>query len=501
MMRFRRSDSFVFHAALALLLCVAGAPAFGATTSGCAADPSAPTFSELSRQQQQQLDDLEQRTFEFFWDTVNPANGLVPDHWPGKSFSSIAAVGFALTGYGIGAERGWVTRKQAAQRTLTTLEFFAHAPQGDSLFGDSGYHGFFYHFLDMKTGLRDGKWVELSSIDTTLLLGGVLFAQSYFDRDTPVERKIRKLADQIYRRVDWTWMRARPPLVTMGWRPESGLGKSDWEGYDEAMLLYVLALGSPTHALKPGAWKAWTSTYSRTWGEFQGYRFLNFGPLFGHQYSQAWIDFRGIKDAWMRRHDSTYFANSRCAARAQRAYAIANPNGWSGYGAKLWGLTASNGPGNFQFSAASGQGIFFGYTARGAGLGHIRDDGTIAPTAAAASIAFAPRIAVGAIEHMLKHYGKIIYGKYGFYDAFNLSFDYPKVKPRSGRVVLGFGWVDNEYLGIDQGPILLMLENYRSGLVWNVMRRNPYIRRGLERAGFTGGWLEADPDDEASATP
>lgn len=353
----------------------------------------------------------------------------------------------------------------------------------------------------MQTGLRDGKWVELSSIDTTLLLGGVLFAESYYDRDTPVERKIRKLADTIYRRVDWTWMRARPPLVTMGWRPESGFGTYDWKGYDEAMLLYVLALGSPTHALKPNAWTAWTRTYRRTWGEFQGYTFLNFGPLFGHQYSEAWIDFRGIRDVWMRRHHLTYFQNSRCAARAQRAYAIANPNGWTGYGADLWGLTASNGPGHFQFSAATGKGVFFGYTARGAGLGYIRDDGTIAPTAAVASIVFAPKIAIAAIDHMLTRYGKIIVGKYGFFDAFNLSFHHAKAKVRTGRVVPDFGWVDNEYLGIDQGPILLMLENYRSGLVWNVMRRNPYIRRGLQRAGFTGGWLQAAHGNAASATP
>lgn len=502
-MRFRRYRFFLVPVLLALAgIAMDLSPAHAATAHAatCAADPTAPTFAALAPVQQQRLDDLEHRTFEFFWDTANPANGLVPDHWPGESFSSIAAVGFGLTAYGIGAERGWITRGQAAQRTLATLRFFARAPQNDSEGGATGYHGFFYHFLDMKNGLRYAPWTELSSIDTTLLLGGVLFAQSYYDRDTPAEREIRQLADRIYRRVDWTWFRARPPLVTMGWRPESGFGDYDWEGYNEAMLLYVLALGSPTHALKPAAWKAWTSTYQNKWGTFQGYTFLNFGPLFGHQYSESWIDFRGISDAWMRRHHLTYFANSRCAARAQRAYAIANPGGWTGYGADLWGLTASNGPGNFTFSAPGNRGIFHGYLARGAGLGYIHDDGTIAPTAAAGSIAFAPKIAIGAIDHMLDRYGKIVYGKYGFYDAFNPSFHNRDVKPRSGRVVPGFGWVDNEYLGIDQGPILLMLENYRSGFVWKVMRRNPYIRRGLLRAGFTGGWLEGR-DDTATAMP
>ncbi len=497
-MHFQGFRAFLIPVLLALESIAAAPPSAHAAT--CAADPAAPTFSALAPAQQKQLDDLEHRTFEFFWDTANPDNGLVPDHWPGESFSSIAAVGFGLTAYGIGAERGWVTRDAAAQRTLATLRFFVDAPQNDSQDAAAGYHGFFYHFLNMQTGLRHSRGTELSSIDTTLLLGGVLFARSYYDRDTPAERQIRQLAERIYRRVDWNWFRARPPLVAMGWRPESDFGRADWEGYNEAMLLYVLALGSPTHALKPEAWQAWTSTYKRKWGHFQGYTFLNFGPLFGHQYSASWIDFRGIGDAWMRHHHMTYFDNSRCAARAQRAYAIANPNGWTGYGANLWGLTASNGPGDFTFSAPGSRGVFFSYLARGAGLGYIHDDGTIAPTAAAGSIAFAPKIAIGAIDHMIERYGKIVYGKYGFLDAFNLSFHHRDVELGSGRVVPGFGWVDNKYLGIDQGPILLMLENYRSGLVWKVMRRNPYIRRGLLRAGFTGGWLDGG-DDTATTVP
>ncbi|HET6586359.1 MAG TPA: glucoamylase family protein [Oleiagrimonas sp.] len=498
-MSFRCSPSFLAPVLLALALAVPGLPA-AAATHATNPDATAPTFDALAPTQQKRLDDLERRTFEFFWDTANPANGLVPDHWPGKSFSSIAAVGFALTGYGIGAERGWITRDQAAERTLVTLRFFANAPENASEDDATGYRGFFYHFLDMQTGLRHSRGTELSSIDTTLLLGGVLFAQSYFDRDTPAEREIRKLADGIYRRVDWTWMQPRAPLVSMGWRPGSGFIDHDWRGYNEAMLLYVLALGSPTHAVEPAAWKAWTSTYPRRWGTFHGYTYLGFGPMFGHQYSESWIDFRGIRDAFMRKHDLDYFENGRRAAKAQRAYAIANPGHWRGYGANVWGLTASNGPGNFTLKENGRTRRFHGYMARGAGLGYIHDDGTIAPTAAAASIAFAPKIVIPAIRAMRERYGKIIYGKYGFLDAFNLSFHDADAELRTGRVVPGFGWVDDKYLGIDQGPILLMLENYRSGFVWKVMRRNPYIRRGLLRAGFTGGWLESR-DDTATAMP
>ncbi|MES1153534.1 MAG: glucoamylase family protein, partial [Rhodanobacter sp.] len=392
--------------------------------------------------------------------------------------------------YGVGVERGYITRAQAIERTLTTLRFFVAAPQNDSEDDASGYHGFFYHFLDMKTGRRAMRYVELSSVDTTLLLGGVLFAQSYYDRDTPQETEIRQLADTIYRRVDWPWMQPRKPLISMGWTPGGKFIPADWKGYNEGMLVYILALGSPTHPVGPEAWTAWLSTNHLTWGTFQGQTFLNFAPLFGHQYSQSWIDFRGIRDAWSRKHDLDYFENSRRATYAQRSYAIANPGHWTGYGANVWGLTASNGPGGLVVKSAEGDRTFQGYTARGVGLDYISDDGTIAPTAAAGSIAFAPEIVVPALETMKQRYGKYIYDDYGFVDAFNLSFHTPTTL-RTGRLVPGLGWVDTLQLGIDQGPIVLMIENWRSGFVWKVMKRNPYIRKGLERAGFEGGWLGA----------
>ena len=431
------------------------------------------------------IGELEHRTFAWVWDSANPANGLIPDAFPPTSFASIAAVGFGLTAYGVGVERGYITRAQAIERTLATLRFFDAAPEGDGETGVSGFHGFFYHFLDMQTGLRQGSWVELSTVDTTLLLGGVLFAQSYFDRDTPDEREIRKLADAIYRRVDWTWAQPRKPLIAMGWNPGKQFIDADWKGYCEGMLVYILALGSPTFAVGDDAWPAWTATYDKTWGEFRGQTYLGFAPLFGHQYSHVWVDFRGIRDAWSRAHDLDYFENSRRATYAQRAYAIANPGGWTAYGENVWGLTASNGPADVVVDGHT----FHGYTARGAGADYVSDDGTIVPTAVGGSIAFAPEIVVPALTELAHRWGAHIYTRYGFVDAFNPSF-HGDAKLRTGNVVPDVGWVDSVHLGIDQGPILLMIENWRSGLVWNVMKRNPYIQRGLARAGFTGGWLE-----------
>ena len=436
------------------------------------------------------FDDLEQRTFQFFWDTANPENGLVPDKAPANSASSIAAVGFGLTAYPIGVERGYITRDQARQRVLTTLRFFRYAPQGEQAEGITGYHGFFYHFLDMKTGQRTDR-SELSTIDTALLLGGMLFCQSYFDGDDLQETEIRTLVDTIYRRVDWRWAATRPPAIALGWSPEQGFIPYDWVGYNEGMLIYLLALASPTHGLELDSWTAWTGTYDLNWGISYGQEFLNFPPLFGHQYSHVWIDFRDIQDAYMRGRGIDYFENSRRATIAQRNYAIDNPQMFKGYGKNVWGLTASDGPVDTFKVVLLRLRHFLGYSARGVGGIHIPDDGTIAPTAALASLPFAPEIVIPAAHEMFKRYGAQIYSKYGFIDAFNPSFDfdYTTMQLRSGKVVRGIGWVDSDYLGIDQGPILAMIENYRSEFVWRIMRKNAYLRRGLEHAGFSGGWL------------
>ena len=432
------------------------------------------------------VDDLEERSFRFFWETANTDNGLIPDRYPTPSFSSIAAVGFGLTAYGVGVERGYISREEARDRVLTTLRFFRSAPQGEAPTGTTGNKGFFYHFLDMKSGQRF-KDTELSTIDTTLLLGGVLFAESYFDGSDPGEVEIRELAEEIYGRVDWVWVQARPPAVSMGWKPESGFLDDDWIGYDEAMLVYILALGSPTHAIDPAGWDAWVAGYAGDWGTSYGQEHLRFAPLFGHQYSHLWVDFRGIQDAYMRGKRIDYFENSRRATLAQRAYAIANPLGWKGYGKNVWGLSACDGPSDAELDYGGRSRQFHTYAARGVDF---NDDGTLAPTAAASSIAFAPEIAIPAVVEMRQRYGAQIYSTYGFLDAFNPSFEFDE-PVQGGRVVNGFGWVDGDYLGIDQGPIVGMIENNRSELVWKVMRKNPHIKTGLERAGFQGGWLGA----------
>lgn len=439
------------------------------------------------------MDDLQRRTFDFFWETTNPRNGLAVDRWPTKAFSSIAAVGFALTAYPIGAERGYITRAQARDRVLTTLRFLRTAPQGDAARGMTGHRGFFYHFLDMDTGVRFGP-TELSTVDTALLLGGVLFCQSYFDGAAAGEAEIRSLAEAIYRRVDWRWAQApeaMAPAINMGWKPGGGHLKYGWRGYNEGMIVYVLALGSPTFAVEPAAWDVWTAEYDKSWGPYYGEPHLAFGPMFGHQYSHVWIDFRDIRDSYMRRRNSDYFENSRKATYAQRSYAIANPRGWKGYDGEVWGLTACDGPADVKHLYRDEVRQFRTYSARGAGGGGNFDDGTLAPTAAGGSVAFAPEIALPALAAMRRRYGANVYGRYGFIDAFNPSFDFEGVPPAVGRRVPGLGWFGPDYLGIDQGPILAMVENHRSGLIWSTMRRNPHIRRGLERAGFTGGWLGA----------
>ncbi len=421
------------------------------------------------------LDSLSRDTFFYFWDLANPDNGLVPDRWPSPSFSSIAATGFGLTSYLVGVERGYVPREQAAARVLTTLQFFQHSPKGETETGITGHRGFFYHFLDMKTGLRFQK-VELSTIDTGLLMAGILSCQSYFDSDDETEAAIRATADSLYQAVEWDWAMDGRETMSMGWHPERGFIEASWDGYNEAMILYILALGSPTHTIPAKSWEAWTKTYQ--WGKYQGQEHVNFGPLFGHQYSQMYVDFRGIQDNYMKSKGLDYFENSRRATLANRKYAIDNPMGWNGYGENVWGLTACDGPGNDK--NANPNVHFTGYHARGAAQWYVEDDGTLSPTAAGGSVPFAPEVCVPALKEMRQLYGDKLYGKYGFKDAFNLSIQF-----LDGRT----GWFDEDYLGIDQGPILLQIENYRSDFVWKLMKKNKYVVDGLRKAGFTGGWL------------
>ena len=434
------------------------------------------------------LDDLEQRSFLYFWEQTNPANGLVPDRWPTPSFASVAAVGFALSAYPIAVARGWVTREQARARTLVTLRFFRDAPQGPAARGMTGHMGFMYHFVDMQTGARFGD-TELSTVDTALFLAGALHCQSYFDGNDADEATIRRLADEIYARVDWPWAQVRPPSIGHGWRPEKGHIASDWKGYNESMLVYLLALGSPTHAVEPAAWDAWTSTYDRdSWGREFGQTHLRFAPLFGHQFTHAWVDFRGIRDDYMRKRGLDYFENSRRATYAQQAYAVANPEGWIGYGRDEWGVTACDGPADVERRFGGRTRRFISYAGRGMGGKHTYDDGTLAPYGAGSSAPFAPEIALPALAAMHKRHGAHIYGRYGFF-AFNRSFTFTDLKLTHGRVVPGFGWVDSDWLGIEVGPLLLMLANHRGEHVWKAMRGNAHLVNGLRRAGFRGGWL------------
>jgi hypothetical protein len=340
-------------------------------------------------------------------------------------------------------------------------------------------------------------------VDSSLLFAGALFAQSYFDRDDPIEQRIRAVADALYRRANWNFFLRgpdhQPPAgpggpagIAMGWTPEYGFEPHDWIGYNEGMLVYVLALGSPTHPVGREAWdRGWASGLEQQWASWYGHELLNFAPLFGHQYSHVWIDFRGIQDAFMREKGLDYFENSRRAVWAQYEYAQENPGNWAGYGGDIWGLTACDGPGDLDAPMAAGTSRqFFGYTARGVDPWQVLDDGTITPTASGSSVAFAPLLSIRALMAMRDTYGAELYSRYGFKDAFNPSFRAPDYDNATGTVVADLGWIARDHLGIDQGPILAMLENQRSELIWRTMRRNPYIRRGLEAIGFTGGWLD-----------
>lgn len=473
-----------------LTLAAGGLAGMAGCRSGTPSTAAAPLLSSRAASDAMQLlVDVQQRTFQFFWQTTDTTRGLAPDRYPTPAFASIAAIGFALTACVVGAERGWVTRAAARERVLATLRFLDSAPQGPDASGCSGHHGFFYHFLDLDSGTRYAR-CELSTVDTALLMAGVRCCGQYFGTADPDEQKLRRLTDELSGRVEWTWAQPRAPLISMGWTPESGFLDSDWRGYNEAMIVYLLALGSPTFPIAPNAWAAWTSTYDRSWGRLEGIEHLTFGPLFGHQYSHTWIDFRGMPDAYMAARGSDYFINSQRAVRAQRAYAIRNPLGWRGYGANVWGLTACDGPIDAQLTWQGQSRIFHTYAARGVSLdGENHDDGTLAPTAMLASVAFEPELVLAGLTELVQRYGSAIYGSFGFLDAFNPSFLYDKVAPQMGHRVGELGWVDGDYLGIDQGPIVSMIENQRSGLIWRTMQSDPVLQRGLRRAGFTGGWL------------
>jgi hypothetical protein len=422
----------------------------------------------------EELAKLERDTFKYFADEMNPENGLVPDSTKQGAPCSIAVVGFALTTYPIAVERAYMTRAEAVERCLSNLRFFHDGPQGrepDAI----GYKGFYYHFLDMKTGRR--VWnSEISTIDTTYLLAGALTSAMYFDRETKEEREIRNLAEALYARSDWQWAQNGGLTVTHGWKPETGFIKYRWTGYSEALILYILGLASPTFPLATRSYQAWTTTYK--WKKLYGHEFVYAGPLFIHHLSHMWVDFRGIQDAYMRDKAIDYFENSRRAIYAQQAYAMRNPKKFVGYDRFCWGITASDGPGPAVRKIKGRTIRFHDYVARSIPNGP--DDGTLAPWAVAGSLPFAPEVVLPSLKRINKDYPDMT-SKYGFKCSYNPTF---VSGPRKGS-----GWVSQGYYGLDQGPIVMMIENYRSGLIWRLMRQCPYIVKGLRRAGFSGGWL------------
>ena len=429
----------------------------------------------LSSQQEKLLSELQSDAFKYFVHEVNLDNGLVADCTKGGWPSSIAAVGMALSAYPVGVERGLITREQAIARTLTKLRFFAESEQSTSP-GATGYKGFYYHFLDMKTGRRAWE-CELSTIDSTFLFAGMLAAAAYFDQDSEEESEIRRLADDLYRRADWRWAMDGGATLTHGWKPETGYLTHRWQGYDESTLAYVLGLGSPTFPLPVESYQAHTATCR--WRKVYDYEYLFAGPLFMHQFSHVWIDFRGIQDESVGARGLDYFENSRRATYAQQEYTRQNPNGFKGYGEVCWGLTACEGPGPKELIIDGVRRVFFDYVARGVPDGP--DDGTLAPWAVVASLPFAPEIVLPTLEH----FNEIEIGvehPYGLEATFNPTF--PDEKGRD------CGWVSPWHYGINEGPIVLMIENHRGDFLWRLMRSCPYIVDGLRRAGFTGGWLE-----------
>ncbi|WP_040855923.1 glucoamylase family protein [Thiorhodovibrio frisius] len=430
--------------------------------------PPAADAEPLSLADEAMLDGLQRAAFDYFVRHTNRDNGLVADTSRPGSHASIAVVGFALSAYPVGVERGWMTRAEALQRSLTALRFFRDSDQSGTP-ESTGYRGFYFHFLHQDSGTR-ARRCEVSLIDTALLLAGMLTAAAYFTAATADETELRALADRLYRRVDWCWAQRKGAALVMGWKPKSGFLNYGWEGYSEALLLYTLGLGSPTHPLSEASFPAWTSTYQ--WENLYGIDFLYAGPLFIHQFSHAWIDFRDIRDDFMREKHCDYFENSRRATYVQREYAIRNPRGFVGYGEDGWGLSAGDGPKTPRQRIAGRRQSFYGYAARGVPYG--LDDGTLSGPSVLASLVFAPEIALPAIRRML---------------ARGSATDDRAARASGYNDTVHDGWISEGTFGLDQGLIVLMIENFRSGLLWRLLRGSKPIRTGLHRAGFRGGWL------------
>ena len=426
------------------------------------------------------LDCLQRAAFGYFVQNMNPANGLVPDTSRDNSPVSIAVVGFALSVYPAAVEHGWMERAEAVRRSLLALHFFRDSDQSGSPTG-TGYMGFYYHFLDMHSGKR--VWQsELSMIDSAMLIAGMLTAATYFDADNAAETELREVADMLYRRVDWRWSQDKAATIYQGWKPESGYLHYGWEGYSEAILLYALAMGSPTHPISADCYAGWTATYQ--WENLYNQDFLYAGPLFVHHFSHAWVDLRGIRDPFMREKESDYFENSRRAVIVQRRYAQLNPREFTGYDRNCWGLSACDGPNDDLPYVENEPRRLFGYAARGVPYGP--DDGTLSPPSVLTSVPFAPELALAALRNMLMRHPQILTD-----DRLATSFNASLVDAN------GHAWVSPGHYGLDQGSVFMMIENHRSGWIWQLLRGCSYLRDGLRNAGFTGGWLDQPATAEA----
>jgi hypothetical protein len=417
------------------------------------------------------IERLQRAAFSYLTQFANPENGLVADTSRSGSPCSIAVVGFALSCYPAAVENGWLSRADAVSRTLKTLRFFSQSSQANRP-DATGYKGFYYHFLDMQTGQRVWQ-CELSLVDTALLIAGIITAASYFDGGGD-EVEIRALADALYRRVDWHWAQYGTQTVSQGWKPECGFLHYGWEGYNEATILYVLGLGSPTFPLTPSGYESWGLTYQ--WENLVDNNVLYSGPLFTHLFSHAWIDFRGIRDAFMREKRSDYFENTKGTIAVHREYSERNPNDFKGYSRNFWGVTAGDGPSEQELRLDGRDQRFFGYMSRGVPYGP--DDGTIAPWAMLATLPFDADAALAGTRHLLEAYPQVC-----IEDRFSSGFN--PTLPMDGK-----GWLSEGWYGLDQGLLVMMIENHRSGLIWEVFRKSPYVQAGLRRAGFEGGWLQ-----------
>lgn len=369
---------------------------------------------------------------------MHPETGLVmdrADNFTGSDFSyapaSIAGSGFGLSALVVGAEREWISRQNAEIITLKALKY--------AFLRLENKNGFFYHFIDMNTGNR--VWnCEISSIDTTLFMAGAILASEYYENP-----EIKELVNNLYDRIDWRWMTNSSEFISMGWLPEKGFIPHCWKDYSECMILYIMAMGAPRYPTKPSSWQK----LNRPAGIYGDYTLISCPPLFTHQYSHIWLDFKNKNDGF-----ADYFYNSVQATLANRQFCMDSSPSFSTYKEDCWGLTACIGPD--------------GYTAYGAMPGAAVSDGTIAPTASAGSIVFTPRESIRVLKYLFKNYQKEMWGKYGFSDSLNIDRN----------------WFARDAYAINQGPIVLMIENLRTGLIWNLFMKNKYIQKGMSLAGF-----------------